>query len=276
MPEEVLPPDWLDGYATARVWEARKRGRAIRSFLEHEEKAVMTKVRYNLERTSFLDEVSLAGNATGGDRMQSRGRLERKLSAFFFLMGALADNSNWVHQDKLTRHVEAFTSINMRLLAKYGQSLVEPLNENPRLSLEYLKHHSSPHPVALYAVACHVVRYAPCFDTDRDGILTAAEACVACLLVIEILYGDRTSEEDSMSTLFALIDDDGDGRLSTEEIRTFIRKGALNLHGDRRCAFLAECYVHPAGCVHCCEQVCASVRVRSTQSSKRISGSPGR
>ena len=86
-PEEVLPPDWLDGYATARVWEARKRGRAIRSFLEHEEKAVMAKVRYNLERTSFLDEVSLAGNATGGDRMQSRGRLERKLSAIFFLDG---------------------------------------------------------------------------------------------------------------------------------------------------------------------------------------------
>ncbi len=39
----------------------------------------------------------------------------------------------------------------------------------------------------------------------------------------EILWGAQTSAEDSMGAVFALIDEDGDGKISAQELYTFLR-----------------------------------------------------
>jgi len=60
------------------------------------------------------------------------------------------------------------------------------------------------------------------WDADGDGLLTASEACSAVLLISEIQYGAGTSAGESMGTLFAAIDEDGDGSINAQELYSFL------------------------------------------------------
>ena len=184
----------------------------------------MRKISYNLERSTFLYK-------SGTD---SAKNLDLKLKMFFNLVGALSDP--FVTADFLEEGEGEGASepsgkrlpvgcLDVKGLTALKEELLSPLDmssANRVFSLEYItlsnKRHST-----LGTLARNMVQYLDILDSDGDGVLTSAEACSACLIIAEILWGAQTSAEDSMGAVFALIDEDGDGKISAQELFTFLK-----------------------------------------------------
>jgi Ca2+-binding EF-hand superfamily protein len=93
------------------------------------------------------------------------------------------------------------------------------MSASPGTSIEYLKIQAGDAP---YQIVKGIIDVADVWDADGDGVLTASEACSAVLLISEIQYGAGTSAGESMGTLFAAIDEDGDGSISAQELYSFL------------------------------------------------------
>ena len=199
----------LQGYAEARLDEAQWRGSVIRSSLMHSDEDTNQKVQYNLERSTFLFK---GGTSASKDQVL-------KEVLFFTILGALSNPLITTHHS--TGKVLDAGCLDVAAVKGLKEKLLKPFDEMPKTSLGYLEV-SQNVPNAVYDTAKEVVLCIDEFDQDGNGVLTASEACTACLLICEICFGSH-SEEESMNALFAIIDEDGDGFITGQELFSFIQ-----------------------------------------------------